>query len=677
MANKNKLEKKELDFSKKSKTDVNISGWVNVLYFLFSAFFFLFLFRYYLTGTGGPTLLAVTMVPTAFAIIILNLLRKNQLYPKLGVNANYIIAALYIILAIVVAIYLRVEFEGVRYARLGNWNTTDVMIGSIMIVFVMEYARKRSMPIFILNLFLIFYSVYGWIFPGMFSHPGLSWYRVLTSMGVEIATGVFSRLPQLGLTLIGSFLMVLSVLMGFGCIDSILKFASKLATKSAHALPQAAVMGSFAVGTVSGSGAANAATTGSATIPAMIQAGFPRVRAAAIETASSLGSQLMPPIMGITAFLMVEFMGVSYFEVIARGFAPALIYFFGVSISVFLLASRYKTGMADLKAPQTGLMDLVNIFVYLAVVGLLVYFMGVLRIAPLVAAVRVFMGISAFLFLAYVINMVKIGSFNFKALFRPILKIIDTFGEMASDLVLLLSLLGILSGAFVITGIPTKVGLLMMDAAAFHIIAMILVAFIFGYLIGMGLPAAPTYIVLVLAIAPPMVRIGVDLWVVHFFAFFVAVFGELSPPTSVTAAVTSKIAGANYTMTILRALELCIPLMILMFAVFSRPGLVVQPGVAQIMPASQVFIGTVGIIFSIHGKYSKKWLNEFSLKALLIVLSLIIIFHPNVQLATIAMIPSIILIVYGVILARKGDMEIIEQAVARAQAHSKDASEKG
>src|SRR5690606_4450215 len=124
---------------------------------------------------------------------------------------------------------------------------------------------------------------------GMFFHPGLTWERIVTAMSVEMATGVFSNLPQLALTLIGSFILVLSVLRAFGCVDSILKGASQIAVRSPHALPQAAVLGSIGVATVSGSSAANAVTTGSATIPAMIGAGMPRATAAGLETASSLG----------------------------------------------------------------------------------------------------------------------------------------------------------------------------------------------------------------------------------------------------------------------------------------------------------------------------------------------------------------------------------------------------
>src|SRR4030067_353726 len=131
------------------------------------------------------------------------------------------------------------------------------------------------------------------------------------------------------------------------------------------------------VAPVSGSGAANAITIGSATIPAMVASGIPRVNAAAIETSASLGGQLMPPVMGISAFLMAEFLGKSYFEVVARGDAPALIYYAGVSVGVYLISVRYQKGIVGIPVAKTGLLDKFNLLVYAAVIAGLIYLMGV------------------------------------------------------------------------------------------------------------------------------------------------------------------------------------------------------------------------------------------------------------------------------------------------------------
>ena len=121
------------------------------------------------------------------------------------------------------------------------------------------------------------------------------------------------------------------------------------------------MLGSLGVAAISGSGAANAVTVGSATIPAMIGAGMPRENAAAVETAASLGGQLMPPIMGISAFLMADFLGVSYFEVVARGYAPALIYFASVSVGVYLVSLRYRTRMQTIAVEPMRWSDWANI----------------------------------------------------------------------------------------------------------------------------------------------------------------------------------------------------------------------------------------------------------------------------------------------------------------------------
>ena len=194
---------------------------------------------------------------------------------------------------------MHTEYYELGTSRAGSWEPYDLFVGGLMTVLVMEYARKRHMPLFVLNIVLVIYAVYGYVVPGMFYHAGLSWGRVVTAMSVETTTGVFSNLPQIALTVVGAFLLVLSVLSGFGCIESLLRATKRVAVRSAHALPQSAVIGSMCVGTVSGSGAANAITIGSATIPAMIGAGMPRATAAAIESASSLGGQLMPPVMGV------------------------------------------------------------------------------------------------------------------------------------------------------------------------------------------------------------------------------------------------------------------------------------------------------------------------------------------------------------------------------------------
>ena len=632
---------------------------IEILYLFVALYFVVELFRYYLTGSGGPTLLAVTLVPITFVLFTLDALRKDELYPRLGPAANYAIAAAYAAVAVGVAVYMHVEFIAIGTVRAGFWSTTDLALGGLMAVLVMEYARRRYFVLFVLNLSLVLYAVYGWLVPGMFNHPGLSWTRVVSAMSVEMTTGIFSELPQLALTLIGSFILVLSVLRAFGCIDAILKGSSQIATRSPHALPQSAVLGSLGVAAISGSGAANAVTIGSATIPAMIGAGMPRENAAAVETASSLGGQLMPPIMGISAFLMADFMGVSYFEVVARGYAPALIYYASVSIGVYLVSLRYRARMRAITVEPMQGYDWANIAVVLAAVAALIVLMAVFYMPPMFAARDVFLAIGAILFANFVITRWRTaaGPPGLRSLGAPLVRFLDIFASMTTDLTLLLATLSIMVGAFVITGVPTKIGALLLDAAGVSVLAMALVAFVFGALLGTGLPPAPTYILTALVIAPPMIRAGVDPWVVHFFAFFLAVWGELTPPTSVVAAVTAKIADASFMGTLYRGIQLCVSLFVLMAAVFTRPELVLEPGLEQLGAMALVLVATIGITFSLQARFAARRDLDLGARAVLGAAALVVLLHPAIELALAASI-AVALFAGFWLLRRRGDSAI-------------------
>jgi TRAP transporter 4TM/12TM fusion protein len=634
-------------------------------YYLTAVFFFVYLLVYYWTGEGGPVLLAFGLVPVTFILYTLDGLRKNELYPRLPAVANYLIAALYVGVSIAVAVYMHVEYDDIGTVRAGTWNTTDLVMGALMALLVMEYARKRHMALFILNIVLLLYAVYGSIVPGMFFHPGLTWERVVSAMSVEMSTGVFSNLPQLALTLIGSFILVLASLRAFGCIESILKASKQIAVRSPHALPQSAVLGSMAVGTVSGSGAANAITVGSATIPAMIGAGMPRVTSAAIETASSLGGQLMPPVMGISAFLMAEFLGRSYFDVVARGYAPALIYYAGVSVSVYLLSTRHRARLGTVVAARMEWSDWANIIAFVCVIAGLIGLMGFMHLAPMFAALYVFMGVAIALIVAYSIVLTRLQGWSLRALRQPMGRLVDYFAEMTSDLTLLLATLSIMTGALVITGVPTKIGSILIAMAGVNLVAMVLVAFFFGALLGTGLPPAPTYIITALVVAPPMIKVGVDPWVVHFFAFFLAVWGELTPPTSVAAAVTAKIAETSFMRTLFAAITVCVGLFVLMAGVFTRPELVLEPGLAQLGAMGLILVATVGVTFSIQARFTDRQALDVIARIFLATFALIVLLHPDRQVAIAACIPVGLYVAYW-ILRRRVRYDVASASASRA-----------
>jgi TRAP transporter 4TM/12TM fusion protein len=626
---------------------------LDFLYYAGAIAFLGYMLFYYWTGLGGPTLLAMTMIPVTFALFTLQALRNNELYPKLPAAANYLIAATYCLFSLYCAWYMNTNYIALGEERAGMWNTADMAVGGVMTLLIIEYARKRHTPLFILNIVLILYAVYGYMVPGMFYHAGLPWHRVITASSVEMATGIFSRLPQIALTVIGSFLLVLSLLRGFGCVDSLLRATKRVAIRSAHAIPQSAVIGSMAIGTVSGSGAANSITVGSATIPAMINAGLPPATAAAIENASSMGGQLMPPVMGIAAFLMAEFLGVDYFDVVARGWVPALIYYITVATSVYLLSVHYRTHLvADPGAATLGWRDKVNIGAFVFVVGGLVTLMATIFLAPMFAALYMFYAAGAALLLINLVPLLRRGRWSLDAFVAPLRRFLDSYIDMITDIALLLATLSIMTGALVITGVPTKLGALLIDAAGVNMVAMVAMAFIFGAVLGMGLPPAPTYILVAIVIAPPFIQIGVNPWVVHFFAFFLAVFGELTPPTSVTAAITSKIANTSFYVTLWRSVQICVSLFTLMAGVFVHPELVIKPGLDQLGAALLVLIATIGITFSLQARLADRRIPDVALRLVLAAFALGALLDPDTAVASLACLPVLLAIGYWLVFRR-------------------------
>ena len=153
--------------------------------------------------------------------------------------------------------------------------------------------------------------------------------------------------------------------------------------------------------------------------------------------------------------------------------------------------------------------------------------------------------------------------------------------------------------------------------AGVNLAAMVVLAFVFGALLGTGLPPAPTYILVAIVIAPPMIQVGVNPWVVHFFAFFLGVWGELTPPTSLVAAVTAKIANASFYTTLNRALQICVSLFTLMAGVFVHPELVIEPGVAQFGAAVLILVATIGITFSLQARFADSVPGDIAIRLVL------------------------------------------------------------
>ena len=239
--------------------------------------------------------------------------------------------AVYIGICVYSFIYFYFEFERIAIYSQGSYTQQDFVVGLLVFLLVMELSRLAHPVLFWTNVVLVVYTLWGYLSPlDFFWHPGTTFYRVVTSSTVEFSTGIYGLYGQLALTLIAAFLLLAGVANGFDAQRAMINVVRLIAGRSRQLIPQTAVVGSSAIGMISGSGSANAAVVGTITIPLMMRYGVPGTFAAAVETAASMGGLIMPPMMGVGAFLMSEFLGVPYWDVVLRGFALAFVYYVSI-----------------------------------------------------------------------------------------------------------------------------------------------------------------------------------------------------------------------------------------------------------------------------------------------------------------------------------------------------------
>jgi len=616
--------------------------------------YLVFSLHYFTTGVGGAMLLSITVVPIAYVMYVLNSLATGELpYPRLGLKLNIAIAGLYIAMCIFSLIYMRVEFNELIYLRAGFFNTPDKIVAVMMLGLVLEYTRREHIVLLYLILFLMLYSVYGWVFPGIFGHPGVSWIRVITSSSVEIKLGLFGTYAQIGVGVIAAFFMFLGIAQGFGVQESIVRTFVGILGKHTRLIPQTAVVTSMAIATCSGSGAANAAITGQYTIPLMKRAGFPALYAGAVEASASLGGLLMPPVMAIAGFLMADFLGVSYFEVIARGYAPALIFYVIIGGSVYLFTTRFvpegkrsSNSVLVSVIERVSKVDVINTAMFFIFIGVLIYLMGVLWYDASRAALTIAIG---FFIIASIMRLyLYTGTISdkIKEWVRCLRQALEAFAEVTAPLVLLLAMLGVMINLFVVSGWMLKLMGLMVGIGEFHVIALIGVGFLIGVFLGLGIPPSACYIISAVIVIPPMTRFGINPWVAHFFLFFIAVISEYSPPTSLVAAVASRISGASFMKTMMLTLEISVPFFFLTFAIFNWDILLLEPGLAQVAAMGVLMIGCLTAAVAIHGKIFEHKRHDLPSRFLVLLVALFILFYPRGILSALALIPAVAMIVF-------------------------------
>jgi TRAP-type uncharacterized transport system fused permease subunit len=298
-------------------------------------------------------------------------------------------------------------------------------------------------------------------------------------------------------------------------------------------------------------------------------------------------------------------------------------------------------------------MEVINTIIFFTFIGVLIYLMGVLWYDASKAAFYIAIGLFITGSLIRMYLYTGTISDKIKEWGRCVRRAIEAFSEVTAPLILLLAMLGVMINLFVVSGWMPKLMGLLVGIGQFHVLALIGVGFLIGVFLGLGIPPSACYLISAVIVIPSMTQFGINPWVAHFFLFFIAVISEYSPPTSLVAAVASRISGASFMGTMMLTLKISLPFFFLTFAIFNWDILLLEPGLAQLAAIGVLMIGCLTAAAAIHGKLFERKMHDLPSRFLILLVALFILFYPRGILSELALIPGAAIIVFTILRSQK------------------------
>jgi TRAP transporter 4TM/12TM fusion protein len=458
------------------------------------------------------------------------------------------IDALLALMALSTAGYIFIDYDAI-IGRMFIFapNTLDLTFAAITVVLILEGGRRIvGWPLTIISILFLLYALFGNYLPGLFRHngkplDGLLSYMYLTTEGIYGTAIAVSASYIILFILFGAFLNR----SGMGKFFNDISLG--LAGHTSGGPAKVAVLSSGFLGSINGSALANVVTTGAFTIPMMKRVGYRAEFAGAVEAASSVGGQVIPPVMGAVAFIMAETLGMPYSQIALAAIIPAILYYLGVITIVHLRAKkRGFTGLPKEDLPRVR--DIMKRSGHLLIpVIVLIYLLFTGR-TPIFAA-----------FFAIVLSVI-VSQFSktTRMRIRDIFIAMEDGVRSALGVAMSCAMVGLIVGVTTMTGLGGKLTqsiLVLGQGSLFLTLVFTMIACI---IMGMGLPSIPTYIITSTMAAPALLQMGVPPFVSHMFVFYFGILANVTPPVALAAFAGAGIAGGDPNKTGIQALRLAL-----------------------------------------------------------------------------------------------------------------------
>ncbi len=489
------------------------------------------------------------------------------------------------VISFVVFLRLSLFFEDF-YFDISNSPTHLVVSGFFAILLVLEAARRLlGIPIVIVGLFFVLYTHFCYLAPKPLTASGEPWAILFSSFYADYSSLMGTPVGVVA-TMLTGFLFFGTALFLTGGGEFFSDIAMSLFGRQRGGAAKTAVVASALFGSISGNPAANVTITGMITIPLMKRTGFSPTFAAAVEATASTGGLILPPVMGITAFIMAEMLRIPYYQVAFAALIPALLFYIALYIQVHLEAWSQGVKLLDKSVLPTAVATLRKGWPHFIPIAVLLYLMFIERMSPGRAAL--YTGVAIFLVaLARKEYRRKVPSMLWKSL-------MDT-GRQSMLPMAACCVASLVIGAVSMTNLGTSLSFALTQAAAGSLLILLCLAAVASIILGMGMPIAATYILTATLIAPAMVSMGLKPIAAHMFLNYFGTMSFLTPPVCIAAFVAAGIADSPMMGTGFRAVRLALVAYVVPFAFCYDPSLVGQGTLMETVVAIAPLL--VGIIF--------------------------------------------------------------------------------
>jgi len=548
------------------------------------------MFHLITAGFGTLPMVQQRCVHLALVLFLVFLLfpRSKKYSSRLKMPAEAVILAL---LGFGLNVYVYFRFDKIAMNS-GILTKADLIVGGLLICVVLEGCRRTSgnaLPG--LMIFALLYCHFGAYFPNFFRHPGLSLHRIIQYM-VWSTEGIYGLVLGVSSTYLFVFILFGAVLDKTGLAAVINDLALSLAGRARGGPAKVAIIASACMGTISGSAVANVATTGTLTIPLMKSLGYSPAFAASVEAVASTGGMIMPPIMGASAMIMAEFLGVPYVSIMKAALIPALVYYFAVWVVVDLEARKLNLSVMakeDMPRFTTVMKQRGYMLIPIAVlVGLMI------------------MGRTP-LYSAFYSILVAVVVTSFKKETRltkeRVVGALEDAGKLAIPVANSCASVGIMVGMTGATGLSMKLGDGLIAIAHGNFYLTLFFAMVTCLILGMGLPSSACYIVVSTLAAPALSKFGISGIPVHLFAFYYGILSVLTPPVCTASYTAAGIAGENPNTVGYRAFRMAIAGFLIPYIFIQTPQLLLIDATFfdVITKIPTALIGTAALAFAVAG----------------------------------------------------------------------------